>query len=102
MNPLLEHILGHALPIGLRAGGMFTFAPFFSSEAIPARVKAGFTIVLTAMLYGVVAVPEIPLGVDSWVRMVLSEAAIGLMMGLSVQLVMEGVQLAGQLAGTQL
>ena len=30
-----EHILMHALPIGLRAGGMMTFAPFFGSDAIP-------------------------------------------------------------------
>src|SRR5208282_5894381 len=35
-------------------------------------------------------------------RMAISEAAVGLMMGLSVQLVFEGMQIAGQLAGAQL
>lgn len=102
MAASLEGILAHALPIGLRTGGMMTFAPFFGSEAVSPRVKAGVTLVLTAMLYGVCPVPDMPLTVDNWVRVVISEAAVGLMMGLSVQLVMEGVQIAGQLAGTQL
>jgi len=79
-----------------------TFAPFFGSEAVPARVKAGFTLVLTVMLYGIVPVPAVPLGLSNWAGVVLSEAAVGLMMGLSVQLVLEGVSLAGQLAGAQL
>src|ERR1700733_3819605 len=92
----------HALPIGLRAGGVMTFAPFFGSDAIPARVKAGFTLVLTAMLYGVCPVPEMQLTTFGWARMALSEAVIGFMMGLSVQLIFAGMQLAGQLAGAQL
>jgi flagellar biosynthetic protein FliR len=102
LSPLLAHILMHALPIGLRAGGVMTFAPFFGSDAIPARVKAGFTLVLTAMLYGVCPVPEMQLTTFGWARMALSEAVVGLMMGLSVQLIFEGMQLAGQLAGAQL
>ncbi len=102
MSPWLEHILMHALPIGLRVGGVMTFAPFFGSDAIPARVKACFTIVLTAMLYAVCPVPEMQLSISGWTRMAITEAAVGLMMGLSVQLVFEGMQLAGQLAGAQL
>ncbi len=81
---------------------MMTFAPFFGSDAVPARVKAGFTLVLTAMLYSICPVPEIQPGALSWIRVALSEAAVGLMMGLSVQLVFEGMQIAGQLAGVQL
>jgi flagellar biosynthetic protein FliR len=100
--PLLEQILAHALPIGLRVGGMMTFAPFFGNTLVPARFKAVFTIVLTALLYTVCPVPAIALTASSWLRVVLSEAAVGLMMGLSVQIVFEGVQIAGQLAGVQL
>src|SRR5271154_2697995 len=102
MSPLLEKFLAHALPIGVRIGGMMTFAPFFGSEAFPARVKAAFVLVLTAMLYGVCPVPDLTLTVFSAIRIVLSEAVVGLMMGLSVQFVLEGAQLAGQLAGAQL
>lgn len=102
MSPWLEHFLAHALPIGLRAGGLMTFAPFFGDDAVPARVKAGFTLVLTAMLYSVCSVPELQLDAIHWVRIVISEAAVGLLMGLSVRVVLEGMQVAGQLAGAQL
>lgn len=102
MSPWLEHILAHAMPIGLRAGGLMTFAPFFGDQAVPARVKAGFTIVLTAMLYGVCSVPDMSLTPGNWIRIVATEAAVGMMMGLSVRLVIDGMQVAGQLAGAQL
>jgi len=102
LSPLLEHFLAHALPIGLRTGGLMTFAPFLGDEAIPARVKAGFTLVLTAMLYSVCPVPDFQLDALHWTRIVVGEAGVGLLMGLSVRLVLEGMQIAGQLAGAQL
>jgi flagellar biosynthesis protein FliR len=102
MSALLQRILGHALPIGVRLGGVLTFAPFFGSEAVSPRVKAGLVLALTAMLYGVCPVPDVPFTVLGGLRLILSEAVVGLMMGLSVQLVLEGAQLAGQLAGIQL
>ena len=102
MPPLLERILAHALPIGVRLAGVLTFAPFFGSDALPARVKAALVLALTAMLYGVCPTPEVSLTIFSVTRMIFSEAVVGLMMGLSVQIVLEGAQLAGQLAGAQL
>jgi len=102
MPPVLEQILAHALPIGVRVAGMMTFAPFFNSDAFPARVKAALALVVTAMLYGVCPVPDISLTPFSALRIVLSEAVVGVMMGLTVQIVLEGAQVAGQLAGTQL
>src|SRR5271156_2837349 len=102
MSPLLERFLSHALPIGVRLAGVMTFAPFFGSEAMNTRVKAAFVLVLTALLYGVCPVPDLQLSVYSAIRVALSEAVIGLLMGLSVQIVLEGVQIAGQLAGAQL
>jgi len=102
MPPLLERILAHALPIGIRLAGVMTFAPFFGSDALPARVKAALVLALTAMLYGVCRTPEFSLTIFSATRMILSESVVGLMMGLSVQIVLEGAQLAGQLAGAQL
>jgi flagellar biosynthetic protein FliR len=102
MSPWLEHILAHALPIGVRLAGVMTFAPFFGSDAFPARVKAALVLALTALLYGVCRTPEVALTIFSVTRLVLKEAVIGLLMGLSVQIVLEGAQLAGQLAGAQL
>ncbi|MGD0963623.1 MAG: flagellar biosynthetic protein FliR [Candidatus Acidiferrales bacterium] len=102
MSPLLEHILAHALPIAVRLAGVMTFAPFFGSDAFPARVKAALVCALTALLYGVCPTPDLSLTLLSVTRLVLREAVLGLMMGLSVQIVLEGAQLAGQLAGAQL
>jgi len=102
VSPWLQNFLLHVLPIGLRVGGLMTFAPFLGSEVVPARVKAGFTIVVTAMLYGITPVSQSLLSTFGWLRMVLSEAAVGLVIGLSVQIVLEGMQIAGQLAGVQL
>jgi flagellar biosynthetic protein FliR len=100
--PFAVQILTRALPIGLRAGGMMTFAPFFGSQILPPSIKAIFTMVLTAVLYSVVPIPVIPLTAAGWMHVVASEAFIGLMMGLSVQLVFEGAQVAGQLTGMQM
>jgi flagellar biosynthesis protein FliR len=102
LSPTLEQVLVRALLIGLRVGGLMTFAPFFGSISVPARIKAGFTLVLTGLLYTVCPVPAMALTAGNWLRVVLSEAAVGLMMGLAVQLVLEGMQIAGQLAGVQL
>jgi flagellar biosynthetic protein FliR len=102
MYPWLETMLLHALPIALRLGGLLTFAPFLGSESWPARSKAALVIVLTALLYGVCPVPELSADPLSLLRIILSETMVGLLMGLSVQLVMEGVQLAGQLTGAQM
>ena len=93
---------GPRLPIGVRLAGVMTFAPFFGSDAFPARVKAALVLALTALLYGVCRTPEVALTIFSVTRLVLKEAVIGLLMGLSVQIVLEGAQLAGQLAGAQL
>jgi flagellar biosynthetic protein FliR len=90
------------MPIGLRAGGMMTFAPFFGSDVLPPSIKAIFTMVMTAILYGVVPPAPISTTASNWIYVVASEAFIGLMMGLAVQLVFEGVQIAGQLTGMQL
>jgi flagellar biosynthetic protein FliR len=102
MPPVLQQILAHAFPLGVRLAGVMTFAPFFASDAFPARVKAALVLALTALLYGVCPTPVFALTLASIARVALREAAVGLMMGLSVQIVLEGAQLAGQLAGAQL
>lgn len=79
-----------------------TFAPFFGNDAVPPSVKAIFTIVLTAVLYSAAPLVQVPMTIASWTRLVASEAFVGLMMGLAVHLVFEGVQVAGQLTGMQL
>jgi flagellar biosynthetic protein FliR len=98
---ILEHILYRAFPIALRVGGFMSFAPFLGSLSIPARIKAAFTLVLTALLYPVCTVPQFVLTPFGWTRLALAELTLGLALGLCLQFVIEGALLAGQLAGFQ-
>jgi flagellar biosynthetic protein FliR len=77
------------------------FAPFFASATIAPRIKAGFTLALTLLLCPVVTLNSTPLsGPRAW-QVVAGEFVIGLIMGLTLQFVFEGVQLAGQIVGFQ-
>jgi flagellar biosynthetic protein FliR len=88
--------------IGLRIGGVMSFAPFFTSTSFPPRIKAAFTIVLTALLYPVCSVPLSASTPEAWTGIVLSETVLGLGMGLSLQFILEGALVAGQIGGFQL
>ena len=97
----LEPILARALPVGLRTAGLMSFSPFLGSESIPVRLRAVFTIALTALLYPVSPVPSIAPTLAGWTSVAFSEVILGLGMGLCMQLVLEAAILAGQLAGFQ-
>jgi flagellar biosynthesis protein FliR len=99
--PFLEHIVLRILAISLRAGGLMTFAPFLGSVSIPARIKAVLTLALTALLYPICPVPQVVLTIAGLTRIALSEAVLGLGIGLCLQFVFEGALLAGQIAGFQ-
>jgi flagellar biosynthesis protein FliR len=94
-------MLYRAFTIGLRVGGFMSFAPFLGGASVPARIKAALTVVLTALLYPVCPVPHLLLTPFGWTRIVLVEVTLGLALGLCLQFVIEGAQLAGQLAGFQ-
>jgi flagellar biosynthetic protein FliR len=84
----------------IRLSGLFVFAPVFSSQAIPARVKAILLMVLTATIAPVAAAatgarPELSL------RSVLGELAVSAALGLSLGLLNEMAVFAGQLLGLQ-
>ena len=98
----LETWVTRCLMVGVRISMLMVFAPFFGSGAMPARVKVGLTMALTALLAPVVAstlrAPS-PLEVG---RMVAGEMLVGLLLGLTLQFVFDGAQLAGQVVGFQL
>lgn len=98
-EPNIAGYVGAVMCVGARVSGWMMFTPFLSHGALPAPVKAGLTIALTALLFPVVDVNATttpgPLAIAG-------ELAVGMVMGLCVQMVFEGIQLAGQVAGTQL
>jgi flagellar biosynthetic protein FliR len=86
--------------VGTRIAGLMTFAPFFGSLAISWRVKAVLTVLLTFLLYPLYG-HRTPVHEMSLFTVMLGEVAIGMMFGLAMQLIFEGAQIAGQIAGMQ-
>jgi flagellar biosynthetic protein FliR len=97
----LEAVVGRALIVGARVSALMVFAPFLASATISPRIKAGFAVALTALLYPVVGanLPSLA-GAKGW-QVAGGELVVGLIMGITLQFVFEGVELAGQIVGFQ-
>jgi len=84
----------------VRVSGMVALAPFFSSTALPMRVKAVFAGAVAWLLAPVVAsLPHAQTAISF--SAVVGELAVGLGYGLSLALVNEMLLFAGQIAGVQ-
>jgi len=84
----------------VRVSGMVAFAPFFSSTALPMRVKAVFTLLLAYLLAPLVAaLPHARAEITF--SALLGEVAVGLVYGLTLALLNEMLLFAGQIAGVQ-
>jgi len=102
MNISLVQILGALLTISIRLTGIMLFAPFFGSVAIPARVKVGLVVAMTALLYPMVSAKVPHLSISQWPMMVFSELLIGVALGVATNIVFDGVQMAGQVLSVQM
>jgi len=84
----------------VRVSGMVAFAPFFSSTALPVRVKAVFVGAVAFLLAPLVAAlpnAHVELGFSA----LLGELAVGLVYGLCLTLLTEMMIFAGQIIGLQ-
>ncbi len=84
----------------VRVSGMVAFAPFFSSTALPMRVKVVFVGAVAFLLAPLVAAlphAQASLGFSA----ILGELSIGLVYGLSLALLSEMMLFAGQMVGLQ-
>jgi flagellar biosynthetic protein FliR len=97
----LETIVAAVMFAGVRIGGLMLFAPFLSSGSMPVQVKAGLTVALTALLYPVYGAVRLETSALGWVQVVTGEAVVGLLLGLSLQFILEAAQMAGQILGVQ-
>lgn len=102
ISTFLQKYFLSALFVGLRVGGLMTFAPFFGSLTIPPRVKAALTVAITILLVPNYPVQSLRLSPTSWMVTALGEAMLGILMGLAVQFVFDGFQLAGEVVGVQM
>src|ERR1035438_1294257 len=84
----------------VRVSGMVAFAPFFSSTALPMRVKAVFVGAVAFLLAPLVAaLPRATVSIGF--SALLGELAVGLVYGLTLALLNEMLLFAGQIAGLQ-
>jgi flagellar biosynthetic protein FliR len=94
------HFFSALVLVMVRVSGIMVFAPIFSSDAIPARIKAGFVLAISFLLAPMVA--GLPLAhAELGVMPVLGELGVGLLLGLSLSLLNEILYFAGQLLGFQ-
>ncbi len=84
----------------VRVSGMVAFAPFFSSNALPVRVKAVFVLAVAYLLAPLVAALPNAQATLSFSSL-LGELSVGLVYGLTLALLNEMLLFAGQIAGLQ-
>ena len=92
-------LAGMALVV-VRISGLMVFAPVFSSEAIPMRIKAMF-VLSVSYLIAPVAVSFQGAHVELGVLPILGELSVGLIFGITLSLVFEALSFTGQVMGFQ-
>lgn len=87
-----------------RVGSIFIFVPPFSHPFISRRVKTGAALVITfaLALSGIAGSVTPPEGFLAMVAVAAREAAIGAMLGLTIQVLFLSVLFGGQTVGTQM
>lgn len=83
----------------VRVGGVVALLPGFGEQMIPARVRLGAAVAFAMVVWPMVA-PGLaaPDPARPFLAMLVVEAAIGLMLGLSIRLLVIALQLAGSIA----
>jgi flagellar biosynthetic protein FliR len=102
MDLRLDQLLAAAVLTGARVSGLMVFCPFLGSDAVPAPLKAALTVLITALLYPLRAPLQLSVTSWQWLGIGLSEVAIGLVLGLAANFMMEAPMMAGQILGVQM
>jgi flagellar biosynthetic protein FliR len=90
-----EQLLGGAA-LFVRLAACLAVAPVFGTAATPVPLRAGFAVLLTALLLPVVPPPDLAAGLSG---LVVGEAFIGLLLGFSALMVIEVAAVAGEVIG---
>ncbi|MEX0648306.1 MAG: flagellar biosynthetic protein FliR [Balneolaceae bacterium] len=95
-----EYILT-AFLIFVRVGALIATAPFFSNGSIPVQVKVFFSMVMAVMLFPVIPVQGMVIPIDAnmlqVVVAVIKEALVGVVMGLTGQILFAALHISGEL-----
>ncbi|WP_447983484.1 flagellar biosynthetic protein FliR [Nitrospira sp. Nam74] len=105
----MSHTLQIALPhfqvfmvILIRVGGILAAWPILGSRVIPLHIKTGLVVTLTMVLFPIIHLPALPSDPLQLSAGMTSEFLVGLVIGLAVRFVFAGIELAGDLIGSQM
>ena len=89
----------------LRMSAIIVLMPVFGDQAVPARIKAGLSLIMTVLVYPSVEIPGVLVGTENmamtFVRMG-GEVIAGGAIGFAARIVFAAVQMAGELIGVQM
>ena len=90
--------------IFLRVSAILLTAPIFNSRNIPVLFKVGLSFAVSLILFPILNMPDLSVRFEPILLVIgiISEILIGIIIGLSVRMLFEGIQLAGQLVGFQM
>ena len=101
--PVQYQEFGRFFLILLRISTVTFMFPFFNSRLIPILIKAGLVLIITIILFPVInsTISEFPGTPLEMGLMVISELITGMILGLLIQTVFEGVRMMGHIVGFQ-
>lgn len=84
--------------------GLFLTAPLLGNNNIPMQVKVAFAFIISLIFFPLLSAPRLAANPDGLeiILLLLGELGIGLMMGLSAQMLLAAVELAGEVVGFQM
>lgn len=91
--------------IFIRVGTVFAIVPFFNAEIIPRRITTTIAFFLSLVLMPIVPPVQIrpeQLNILVFLSIVLQQVLIGSALGLAVDVIYSGIQIAGELIGFQM
>jgi len=90
--------------IFFRVGSILMTMPIFKSKSIPVLIKAGLALATSMALFPILNIENFPAitGLTHLAIGIFGEILLGLSIGLAVNFIFAGLQLAGQLAGYQM
>lgn len=96
--------LYRALLLMFRTGGFLMAIPVFSHASIPALLRIWLIVLLSAIIFpsATLAAAHLPATSLELAIVILSELAVGFLMGFTVVIIFSAVQFAGQLIGLQM
>ena len=98
----LERDLPAAMIAGSRVTGLLLSAPFLSGEGVPVRVRIGLAVFLTGLLTPLIPAASVRAPLASLTPLLLGEIGIGFLLGFTLQLLFDAVQMSGHVIGVQM